>query len=80
MENNENGFQSITDADLENARTIVKKIMSYYNSKVVNQPKIGISLLAAMISNGHVLMESVPGLAKTTAARVMTEAVNGSFS
>ena len=43
MENNENGFQSITDADLENARTIVKKIMSYYNSKVVNQPKIGIS-------------------------------------
>ena len=48
MENNENGFQSITDADLENARTIVKKIMSYYNSKVVNQPKIGISLLAAM--------------------------------
>ena len=80
MENNENGFQSITDADLENARTIIKKIMSYYNSKVVNQPKIGISLLAAMISNGHVLMESVPGLAKTTAARVMTEAVNGSFS
>lgn len=30
MENNENGFQSITDADLENARTIIKKIMSYY--------------------------------------------------
>ena len=33
-----------------------------------------------MMTNGHVLLESVPGLAKTTAARVMTEAVNGSFS
>ena len=32
------------------------------------------------MTNGHVLLESVPGLAKTTAARVMTEAVNGSFS
>ena len=36
--------------------------------------------MVAMMTNGHVLLESVPGLAKTTAARVMTEAVNGSFS
>lgn len=33
-----------------------------------------------MITNGHILIESVPGLAKTTAAKVMTDAVDGSFS
>ena len=33
-----------------------------------------------MIANGHILLESVPGLAKTTAAKVVTEAVNGNFS
>ena len=32
------------------------------------------------MANGHVLLESVPGLAKTTAAKVLTEAVNGEFS
>ena len=32
------------------------------------------------MANGHILLESVPGLAKTTAAKVMTEAVNGRFS
>lgn len=46
----------------------------------MGQPYLGYSLLVAMMTNGHVLLESVPGLAKTTAARVMTEAVNGSFS
>ena len=32
------------------------------------------------MANGHVLLESVPGLAKTTSAKVLTEAVNGKFS
>ncbi len=38
------------------------------------------SLLVSMMANGHILLESVPGLAKTTAAKVVTEAVNGNFS
>ena len=46
----------------------------------MGQPFLGATILAAMMSNGHILMESVPGLAKTTAAKVMTDAVSGSFS
>ena len=38
------------------------------------------ALLASILCNGHILLESVPGLAKTTAAKTMTEAVNGTFS
>ena len=54
--------------------------MEYFKSKVVGQDFLGYSFLIAMMTNGHILLESVPGLAKTTAAKVMTDAVNGSFS
>ncbi len=73
-------LQEIKGEELQKSSQIVKNILDYYNSKVVGQPFLGFSILVAMMSNGHILLESVPGLAKTTAAKVMTDAVNGSFS
>ena len=72
--------QEITQEELRRVVEITNKINSYYQGKVVGQPMLGYSLLVSLITNGHVLLESVPGLAKTTAARVMTEAVGGDFS
>ena len=72
--------KEITNEEIQRASSIIGKLLEYYNGKVVGQPYLGYSLLVAMMTNGHVLLESVPGLAKTTAARVMTEAVNGTFS
>ena len=66
--------------ELARSGAIINKIRTYYNSKIVGQSQLGVSLLVSMIANGHILLESVPGLAKTTAAKVMTEAVGGSFS
>lgn len=70
----------ITREELERASKIVGNLTEYYKSKVVGQQFLGYSLLVSMITNGHILIESVPGLAKTTAAKVMTDAVNGDFS
>ncbi|MDD6805500.1 MAG: MoxR family ATPase [Clostridiales bacterium] len=70
----------ITEEEINKAKKIINDILIYYNSKVVGQQQLGVSILAAMITNGHILLESVPGLAKTTAAKVMTEAVQGIFS
>ena len=70
----------ITNADLEKAKKITGDITAYYQSKVVGQSWLGFSLLISLITNGHILLESVPGLAKTTAASVMTQAVGGTFS
>ena len=70
----------ITEEEINKAKKIINDILIYYNSKVVGQQQLGVSILAAMITNGHLLLESVPGLAKTTAAKVMTEAVQGIFS
>ena len=79
MQENTELNREISNEEIQKAVGIINRLFSYYNSKVVGQPGLGYSLLVAMMTNGHVLLESVPGLAKTTAARVMTEAVNGSF-
>lgn len=71
---------NISQEELDRAREIIKRITTYYYSKMVGQERLGMSLLATMLCNGHILLESVPGLAKTTAAKTMTEAVNGAFS
>ena len=70
----------ITPEEMEKGRVIIQNINNYYYSKMVGQFQLGTSLLVTLMCNGHILVESVPGLAKTTAAKIMTEAVNGSFS
>jgi len=71
---------TITQQEIEKSREIFSKITAYYYSKMVGQERLGMALLASILCNGHILLESVPGLAKTTAAKTMTEAVNGTFS
>ena len=70
----------ITPEEMEKGRVIIQNINNYYYSKMVGQFQLGTSLLVTLMCNSHILVESVPGLAKTTAAKIMTEAVNGSFS
>lgn len=73
-------IQKITDQELQKARDILVKMRDYYYGKMVGQSGLGTALFATIMCNGHILLESVPGLAKTTAAKTVTEAVNGTFS
>ncbi len=73
-------YNQITVNDIEKSKSIIMKINTYYYGKMVGQYKLGTSLLASLMCNGHILIESVPGLAKTTAAKTMTEAISGTFS
>jgi len=70
----------ITQQEIERCGEVLQKIRAYYYKKMVGQYRLGTALLVTIMCNGHILVESVPGLAKTTAAKTMTEAVNGSFS
>lgn len=76
----EENISKITENELQKCNEIITKIQSYYSKKMVGQHRLKVSLLASVIANGHILLESVPGLAKTTAAKVLTEAVSGQFS
>ena len=70
----------LVDSDLAGAKRIIDKITAAYQKKVVDQDELRLSMLVALIANGHVLLESVPGLAKTLAAKTISEAANGTFS
>ncbi len=81
MNNNITNNQSnITEEELTKAQNIINQIFNYYKERIVGQTNLQRSLLISLMANGHILLESVPGLAKTTAAKVITEAVNGKFS
>jgi MoxR-like ATPase len=73
------GTSAMSPADRERARNILAAISGSYAAKVVGQDGLRRSLLIALITGGHVLLESVPGLAKTTAAQALSDAVQASF-
>ncbi len=77
---NNNQQNTITQEEIMKSNEIITNLSKYYSDKIVGQKNLQLSLLVALIANGHILLESVPGLAKTTAAKVLTEAVNGKFS
>lgn len=65
--------------DLDEARRIVDAVGAAFSAKVVGQAELRESLLISLLAGGHILLESVPGLAKTTAARVIAETIQGGF-
>ena len=71
---------ALTEADAKEAQEIIEKIGKAYRKKVVGQDELRLCMTVALIAGGHVLLESVPGLAKTLAAKTIAEATNGSFS
>ncbi len=71
---------NITQEEFDYAQDVVTKLSKYYDSKVVGQQGLKLSLIAGVLADGHILVESVPGLAKTTAAKAISDAVNGKFS
>lgn len=70
----------IDPAELERARHVVGAVSQAFSRKVVGQTGLRDTLLIALITGGHVLLESVPGLAKTTAAQTLAQAVAATFT
>lgn len=58
----------------------IKRLTSEINKIIIGQDKMVESLLIGLLGNGHVLLEGVPGLAKTLAIKTLSDAVDGSFS
>ena len=55
---------------------IVNLVTKGMNQRIVGQKHLVDSLLIALLSNGHVLLEGVPGLAKTLAIKTLASIVN----
>jgi MoxR-like ATPase len=70
---------AIPESDLVRATTLVNAVAGLFSTKVVGQEGLLLNLLVALLGNGHILLESVPGLAKTTGAQTLADSVKASF-
>ena len=70
----------INDADLARTAALLGRVRDIFHGSVVGQTDLARALITALIARGHVLLESVPGLAKTTAALTLADSISGTFS
>ena len=73
-------IDQITAAELAAAVEQLVKVSNAFSSRIVGQGNLRWSLLIALLAGGHVLLESVPGLAKTMAANTLATSVRGQFT
>lgn len=57
----------------------LQQVMASTNQVIVGQEKLINRLLIALLCNQHVLIEGVPGLAKTLTVRTLAATINGNF-
>ena len=69
----------LTNDELTHAKSLLDRMTTIYQHTVVGQEGLRRALTASLLAGGHVLVESVPGLAKTTAAQTLASAVSGTF-
>ncbi len=77
---NELATGKITDTELARVDELLQRIRQIFRGRVVGQDGLYTALVTALMAQGHVLLESVPGLAKTTAATTLADAISGTFS
>lgn len=70
----------LSPEDLEWATDRISALTAHFDATVVGQERLRTALLAAVLGEGHILVESVPGLAKTLAASTLARSVDASFA
>ena len=59
--------------------SVLDPLRGHLASRVIGQTDFIDSMLICLLSDGHLLIEGLPGLAKTTAVKALAEAVEGDF-
>lgn len=65
---------------IERESSFVDALTLGMNQVIVGQKHLVESLLIGMLSDGHILLEGVPGLAKTLAIRTLADLIKANFS
>lgn len=84
----ENGMQEVTSRldigalndKIEKESAFIEILTMEMNKVIVGQKHMIERLLIGLLGQGHILLEGVPGLAKTLAINTLSQAVHGSFS
>lgn len=66
-------MESVNLTELENCRKLVEKCKEEAKKRLIGQEYLIDGILTAFVAGGHVLLEGVPGLAKTLAVKTFAE-------
>ncbi len=70
----------ILNEKIQQASSFTEKLRNELSKVIVGQFEMIDRLLIALLSNGHILLEGVPGLAKTLTIKSLAQAVHAKFS
>ncbi|MFH2047221.1 MAG: MoxR family ATPase [Pseudomonadota bacterium] len=71
-------IQEIT-LEVENKSLVFRKILAEVEKVIVGQKNLLEKMIIGLLCDGHLLLEGLPGLAKTTAVKTLAEAIKTSF-
>lgn len=66
--------------DLTQLNTAVEQIRQTLGSIIIGQKETINFLIAGLLADGHILLEGVPGVAKTLSAKLVAKSIDASFS
>lgn len=76
----ENEIIQTPNPELEKLRDSVALIKHEVRKFIVGQEQMVDLMVTAILSNGHVLIEGVPGVAKTLSAKILSRCISAGFS
>ena len=76
----ENTLEFTSRIDLSNLQSEISEVRNELKKVIVGQEKMIDYLLVALLSNGHILLEGVPGIAKTITVKLLSKALDINFS
>lgn len=78
--NNMNETNFTPRTDLSDIRSAIEKVRVEIKKIIVGQDKVIDMMIAAVLADGHVLIEGVPGIAKTLLAKLIARTISADFS
>ena len=66
--------------DLANLNESIRKLKAEIAKVVIGQEKVIDLIITSILGNGHVLVEGVPGVAKTLISQLVAHSIDADFS
>jgi len=72
-------MENLSATDLESCKDLIDRTYLEINKTIVGQQYLIERLMIGLITGGHILVEGVPGLAKTSTVKALSKAIDSSF-
>jgi MoxR-like ATPase len=71
--------EDVTNRTVDDVKPVIEQVLYEIKKVIVGQDHLLESIIIALLSGGHLLVEGVPGLAKTLTIKTLAETIRGTF-